>query len=94
MEGAHFLSSFDWRAKAVFVGALVAAIADLLLITFIGLHDEEAPPEARVGHEEGYRTTYVATGAMPAATPVHVETGPTAAIPSETVGYRPGPVER
>lgn len=71
---------------------MIGAVADLLLIIFIGLHDEETTLEERRGGVEEqqrgqFQTSYVPTGAMPGATPVHVAT-----TQAETVGYREGPV--
>lgn len=81
-------STYNKRAKVTFSGALVGAVADLLMIMFIGMHDEKAIVEERTRGREGqFQTSYVPTGAMPGATPAHVAT-----TQAETVGYREGPV--
>ncbi len=42
-------SSFEWRAKVAFAGALASAVCDLLLIGLMGLHDEKAAGGRRAG---------------------------------------------
>ena len=83
-------STYNKRAKVTFSGALIGAVADLLMIMFIGMHDEKTPIEERTrgrGEQGQFQTSYVPTGAMPGATPAHVAT-----TQAETVGYREGPV--
>jgi hypothetical protein len=82
-------NTYSTRAKATFSGALIGAVADLFMIIFIGLHNEKASivEERKGGEQSQFQTSYVATGAMPGATPVHVAT-----TQAETIGYREGPV--
>jgi len=76
--------SFNDRAKVTFSGALIGAIANLLMIILIGLHDEkETVGEHRGEEQHQFQTSYVPTAAMPGAVP---------ATETETVGYREGPV--
>ncbi|KAL4522896.1 hypothetical protein Ndes2437B_g00055 [Nannochloris sp. 'desiccata'] len=81
-------NSYNRRAKVAFSGALIGAVANLLMMIFIGLHDEKATTaERRGGEQRQFQTSYVPTGAMPGATPAHVST-----TEAETIGYREGPV--
>jgi hypothetical protein len=81
LERGLLTDSYDSRAKVTFAGALVGAVANLLMIFLIGLHDEK-DTEGRGGEQRQFQTSYVPTGAMPGATPTEPETS----------GYREGPV--
>lgn len=71
-------AEFNNRAKAAFTGGLVGAIADILLIMTMGLHDERTEKK-----REQFQTSHV-----------HATTGVgVPATEAETVGYRPGPIE-
>jgi hypothetical protein len=69
--------------QAFFVGTLISAIADLLLISIIGLHDEKEG-----ARKEEFRGAYAATTTTAAAAP------PPAAAPTargaEAEGYHAG----
>ena len=80
-------STFNKRAKVAFAGALVGAVADLLLIIMIGLHDEKATPEERTGaRAEEPMMTYVPLAAPIAPTPAPA----VRTTESETVTYQAG----
>ncbi|GAB4814471.1 hypothetical protein N2152v2_001517 [Parachlorella kessleri] len=69
-------STFRDRAKVVFAGALIAAVADALLLVAIGWHDEKATWEERTGTSavKGYDYGAATVGTTPMATNVQTTT--------------------
>jgi hypothetical protein len=77
--------TFSRRAKLVFAGAIISAIASLWQLMTLGVHDEKASWEERVGRrkegEERAPEPYMPTSTTAPAT-----------FPATTMGTSPGPI--